>query len=71
MTKYSFKENFFSTSTTAIDIYDEHNQAVFSLKLYYASTAQETFAWLGKKKHNFEITYSKSLSSLNIFQFSH
>ena len=55
MTKYSFKENFFSTSTTAIDIYDEQNQAVFALKLYYASTAQETFAWLGKKKHNFEI----------------
>lgn len=56
MAKYYFKENFFSTSTTAIDIYNEQNHAVFALKLYYTSSAQETFAWLGKKKHNFEIT---------------
>lgn len=58
MVQYNFKENFFGASTKSIDVYDNQNNAVFELSLYYTSTKQETFALLGRKKHNFIIKFA-------------
>lgn len=56
MTHYYFKENFFNASTSAIDIYNNKEDIVFTIKLYYTSTIQQTMAYLGNNKQNFEIT---------------
>ncbi|MCG7338047.1 hypothetical protein MHZ36_01980 [Staphylococcus sp. ACRSN] len=56
MKHYYFKENFFSASKSAIDVYDEQENAVFSLRLFYTSTTQEAFSLFGHQKHNYEIT---------------
>ncbi|WP_204168963.1 tubby C-terminal domain-like protein [Mammaliicoccus sciuri] len=57
MSHYHFKENFFGASTKPIEVYDEHNNPAFTLSLYYTSSRQETFALLGRKKHNFMIEF--------------
>ncbi|HCN61054.1 MULTISPECIES: tubby C-terminal domain-like protein [Mammaliicoccus] len=57
MTHFHFKENFWGASTKPIEIYDEQNNPAFVLSLYYTSSRQETFALLGRKKHNFKIEF--------------
>lgn len=56
MKHYHFKENFFSASKSAIEVFNERDEAVFSLRLFYKSTSQEAFALFGHQKHNYEIT---------------
>lgn len=56
MKHYHFKENFFSASKSAIEVFNEQEEAVFLLRLFYTSNAQETFALFGHQKHNYEIT---------------
>jgi len=57
MALFHFKENFFGASTKPIEIYDEQNNPVYMMSLYYTSSKQETFALLGRKKHNFKIEF--------------
>ncbi|HLR19388.1 MAG TPA: hypothetical protein VK115_05650 [Staphylococcus sp.] len=59
MAHYYFKENFFSASKSAIDVFNENDEAVFTLQLFYTSTTQEAFALFGNSKQNFEITDGK------------
>ncbi|SCS37405.1 tubby C-terminal domain-like protein [Staphylococcus caeli] len=56
MAHYYFKENFFNASKSAIDVFNANDEAVYTLQLFYTSTAQETMAYLGSNKQNFEIT---------------
>lgn len=57
MAQYHFKENFFGSSTKPIEIFNEREQPVFNLSLYFTSGRQEAFALLGRKKHNFKIEF--------------
>lgn len=56
MAHYYFKENFFNTSKSAIDVFNESDEACFKLQLFYTSATQEAFAMFGNNKQNFEIT---------------
>ncbi|OEL02959.1 tubby C-terminal domain-like protein [Staphylococcus saprophyticus] len=56
MTHYYFKENFFNASSSAIEIYNDKEDVVFTIELFYTSAVQQTMAYLGNNKQNFEIT---------------
>ncbi|MBN6850718.1 hypothetical protein ACUXQE_001271 [Staphylococcus saprophyticus] len=56
MTHYYFKENFFNVSSSAIEIYNDKEDVVFTIELFYTSAVQQTMAYLGNNKQNFEIT---------------
>ncbi|WP_345803658.1 hypothetical protein [Mammaliicoccus lentus] len=49
MNQFHFKENFFGSSTKPIDVFNQYEEPVYKLSLYYTSTHQETFAILGRK----------------------
>lgn len=55
MVNFHYRENFFDSSTKAIDVYDEGDNPKYALSLYYTSQRQKTFAYLGRQKHNFKI----------------
>ncbi|MBU6114949.1 tubby C-terminal domain-like protein [Mammaliicoccus lentus] len=57
MNQFHFKENFLGSSTKPIDVFNQYEEPVYKLSLYYTSTHQETFAILGRKKHNFIIEF--------------
>ncbi|XVL40618.1 hypothetical protein AAA451_09625 [Staphylococcus equorum] len=59
MAHYYFKENIFSSSKSAIDVFNDKDEAVFKLQLFYTSSTQEAFAMFGNSKQNFEITDGK------------
>lgn len=40
MAHYYFKENFFSSSKSAIDVFNDKDEAVFKLQLFYTSSTQ-------------------------------
>ncbi len=55
--RFYFKENFFNASKSAIDVFNENDEAVYKMQLFYTSATQEAFAIFGGKgKQNFEIT---------------
>ena len=56
MTHYYFKENFFNASRSVIEIYNDKEDVVFTIELFYTSAVQQTMAYLGNNKQNFEIT---------------
>lgn len=55
MMKFHYRENFFDSSTKAIEVYDAQENPRYSLSLYYTSSKQKTFAYIGRQKHNFQI----------------
>lgn len=44
MTHYYFKENFFNASSSAIEIYNDKEDVVFTIELFYTSAVQQTMA---------------------------
>lgn len=52
---FHYRENFFDSSTKAIEVYDDRDNGRYSLSLFYTSSRQKTFAHLGRQKHNFQI----------------
>lgn len=55
MENFHYRENFFDSSTKSIDIYGPEETPRYSLSLFYTSSRQKTFAYLGSQKHNFQI----------------